>query len=364
MIFARDDKIKSLADLKGKQLAIDMGGSQFQVTKIYANAKGIDLGKDIITVNANFAVARAQLEAGGASMPHWLMRRLQASPPGRTRTGARHLQRRARVEGDHRRGDGWEIVTAMRADAIAKNPKAPTNAARGAAGRCQTVMQTRDTAAARQRFANETLKLRARNGEVRVHGDDVLAEVDALGVGVDLRHLELRATHVDGELFALEIGERLDLVVPGEDHEVGEREPGGDDPHRHAFLIELLQDSRAAYEHVGLAGREGCVSAGIKISMDGRGRWMDNVFIERLWRSLKHEDIYLRGYADGREAKAGIATGSPFTRSTLHQALGYRTPMAVWREAMQAAKAVDMMDNADALTTCPQQQQQTESLAT
>ena len=43
--------------------------------------------------------------------------------------------------------------------------------------------------------------------------------------------------------------------------------------------------------------------AGIKISMDGRGRWMDNVFIERLWRSLKHEDIYLKGYADGREAK-------------------------------------------------------------
>src|ERR1044071_7105538 len=63
VIFAKDEKIKSLADLKGKQLAIDMGGSQFQVTKIYANAKGIDLGKDIITVNANFAVARAQLEA-------------------------------------------------------------------------------------------------------------------------------------------------------------------------------------------------------------------------------------------------------------------------------------------------------------
>ena len=62
VIFAKDEKIKSLADLKGKQLAIDMGGSQFQVTKIYANAKGIDLGKDIIAVNANFAVARAQLE--------------------------------------------------------------------------------------------------------------------------------------------------------------------------------------------------------------------------------------------------------------------------------------------------------------
>ena len=104
--------------------------------------------------------------------------------------------------------------------------------------------------------------------------------------------------------------------------------------------------------------------AGIKISMDGRGRWMDNVFIERLWRSLKHEDIYLRGYADGREAKAGIANWFAFYNDRrLHQALGYRTPMAVWREGMQAAKAVDMMDNADALTTCPQQQQQTEPLA-
>ena len=47
--------------------------------------------------------------------------------------------------------------------------------------------------------------------------------------------------------------------------------------------------------------------AGVRVSMDGRGRWMDNVFIERLWRSLKHEDVYLKGYADGQEAKAGIA---------------------------------------------------------
>ncbi|RZN15648.1 integrase core domain-containing protein, partial [Bradyrhizobium sp. Leo121] len=47
----------------------------------------------------------------------------------------------------------------------------------------------------------------------------------------------------------------------------------------------------------------------------------------------------------------------------LHQALGYRTPMAVWRERMHADKAVDMVDNAAALTTCPQQLQQTESLA-
>jgi putative transposase len=53
-------------------------------------------------------------------------------------------------------------------------------------------------------------------------------------------------------------------------------------------------------------------AAGVTISMDGRGRWIDNVFIERLWRSLKYEDIYLRGYADGHEAKAGIAAWIAF----------------------------------------------------
>ena len=68
---------------------------------------------------------------------------------------------------------------------------------------------------------------------------------------------------------------------------------------------------------------------------------MDNVFIERLWRSLKHEEIYLKGYAEGREAKAGIANWiAVYNDRRLHQALGYRAPIAVWRERMQAAKAV------------------------
>ena len=79
------------------------------------------------------------------------------------------------------------------------------------------------------------------------------------------------------------------------------------------------------------------LEAGVRISMDGRGRWMDNVFIERLWRSLKYEDIYLKGYADGHEAKAGIASWIAFyNQRRLHQALGYRTRMAVWRERIQA----------------------------
>ena len=108
------------------------------------------------------------------------------------------------------------------------------------------------------------------------------------------------------------------------------------------------------------------IEAGVRISMDGRGRWMDNVFIERVWRSLKHEDVYLKGYADGREAKAGIAEYFVFyNEQRLHQALGYRAPMAVWRKGA-APGAYGHMDNACALTTCPQadqNQQRTQPLA-
>jgi putative transposase len=110
-------------------------------------------------------------------------------------------------------------------------------------------------------------------------------------------------------------------------------------------------------------------AAGIKISMDGRGRWMDNVFIERLWRSLKHEDVYLKGYADGREARAGIGAWIAFYNMRRpHQALANRTPMAVWRDGVTGAlgaRAVDMtlvlrtsLGNADALPTYPQPQPQ------
>ncbi|MGH8337549.1 MAG: transposase, partial [Gammaproteobacteria bacterium] len=108
------------------------------------------------------------------------------------------------------------------------------------------------------------------------------------------------------------------------------------------------------------------IEAGVCISMDGRGRWMDNVFIERVWRSLKYEDVYLKGYADGREAKAGIAAYFTFyNEQRLHQALAYRTPTDVWREGA-APRACGHVDNASALTTCPQadqKHQQTEPLA-
>jgi putative transposase len=124
-------------------------------------------------------------------------------------------------------------------------------------------------------------------------------------------------------------------------------------------------DQGSQFTSAGFTGM--LMAAGIRISMDGRGRWMDNVFIERLWRSLKHEDIYLKGYADGREAHAGIASWVSFYNGRRpHQALANRTPIAVWREAITGSlgeKAVDMMDNARALPTCPQAQQQQQTLA-
>ncbi len=70
----------------------------------------------------------------------------------------------------------------------------------------------------------------------------------------------------------------------------------------------------------------------IAVCMDGRGRCMDNIFIERLWRSLKYEEVYLKDYASVTEAHAGIAGWFRFyNHERLHQSLDYRTPVALYR---------------------------------
>ncbi len=70
---------------------------------------------------------------------------------------------------------------------------------------------------------------------------------------------------------------------------------------------------------------------GIAISMDGRGRCFDNIFIERLWRSLKHEEVYLRDYTMVPEAREGIGNWFRFyNHERLHQSLGYRTPAKLY----------------------------------
>jgi putative transposase len=72
-------------------------------------------------------------------------------------------------------------------------------------------------------------------------------------------------------------------------------------------------------------------ACGVAISMDGRGRALDNVFIERLWRSVKYEEVYLRDYADGWEAEHGLARYFRFyCEERIHQGLAYRTPAAVY----------------------------------
>jgi putative transposase len=70
---------------------------------------------------------------------------------------------------------------------------------------------------------------------------------------------------------------------------------------------------------------------GIKISMDGKGRCQDNIFVERLWRSLKYEEVYLKGYQRVPEARAGIgAYLSFYNQERPHQALEYLTPHEVF----------------------------------
>ncbi len=75
----------------------------------------------------------------------------------------------------------------------------------------------------------------------------------------------------------------------------------------------------------------------IKISMDGKGRWMDNVFIERLWRSLKYECVYLRDFQTGSEAREGIGSWIDFyNHERPHSSLGDSTPMEMYRQRMAA----------------------------
>jgi hypothetical protein len=74
------------------------------------------------------------------------------------------------------------------------------------------------------------------------------------------------------------------------------------------------------------------IREGVSISMDGRGRALDNIFVERLWRNVKHEDVYLKGYASMGELTVGLAQYFAFYNGERpHQSLGYKTPAEVYR---------------------------------
>ena len=79
---------------------------------------------------------------------------------------------------------------------------------------------------------------------------------------------------------------------------------------------------------------------GIRVSMDGKGRYLDNIFVERLWRSIKYEEVYLKAYQTVAEARVGINAYLEFyNRRRPHQSLGYRTPAQVYQKG-QAEKRV------------------------
>ena len=85
---------------------------------------------------------------------------------------------------------------------------------------------------------------------------------------------------------------------------------------------------------------------GIKISMDGKGRYSDNLFIERLWRTVKYEEVYLRAYQDGKEARVAIGDYFRFYNTERpHQSLGYRTPAEVFKVSLVEVAQGGMLES-------------------
>ena len=75
----------------------------------------------------------------------------------------------------------------------------------------------------------------------------------------------------------------------------------------------------------------------VRISMDGKGRYRDNIFVERLWRTVKYEEVYLKAYTNASEARRELGAYFRFYNNQRpHQALGYRTPAEVFHQARNA----------------------------
>lgn len=92
----------------------------------------------------------------------------------------------------------------------------------------------------------------------------------------------------------------------------------------------------------------------VRISMDGKGRWIDNVFIERFWRSLKYEEVYLYAYADLNEARAGLERYfGYYNGERRHSRLGDRTPDAVYRDSLNDPSRLGLPLPTGALTPKP-----------
>lgn len=101
--------------------------------------------------------------------------------------------------------------------------------------------------------------------------------------------------------------------------------------HRVAGRWPEIMNTDQGCQYTSLSWTSVLKEAEVRISMDGRGRWLDNVMVERLWRSLKYEDVYLRAYGDLVELEAGLERWlDHYNHDRPHQSLAYQTPMQVW----------------------------------
>ena len=139
------------------------------------------------------------------------------------------------------------------------------------------------------------------------------------------------------------------------------------------FCVDCLEQALQAYGTPGVVNTDqGCqftsdaftgvlLKKGIAISMDGRGRALDNIFVERLWRSVKYEDAYLKGYASVPELLLGLTEYFVFYNTQrIHQSLNYVTPDEVYRTARGGgARIVDKFSETE--KTLPDTKKETEN---
>lgn len=136
-----------------------------------------------------------------------------------------------------------------------------------------------------------------------------------------------------------------------------------------SFCVEALQEALERYgapeifntdqgvQFTCAAFIEQLEAKGIRISMDGKGRFLDNIMVERLWRSLKYEEVFLKAYVTVAEAKAGIgAWFAHYNDERPHQALGYYTPAEIYA----AGPGLWICGKRSAFPTTPQAQQPTQ----
>ena len=145
------------------------------------------------------------------------------------------------------------------------------------------------------------------------------------------------------------------LCLPGGDRgslqPQGARLPGEQRPELD-FCVEALQEALARYGPPEIFNTDQgsqftaeeftavLLAKGVRVSMDGKGRWVDNVFVERLWRSVKYEQIYLHAHETIRELKVALTSYFGFFNARRpHQSLKYRTPDEVYFGTAELKKA-------------------------